>query len=660
MKKKNILILCDDENAGSHLTEIILSLGCNCICVNNNKLNLNSLLKTTNFDLAFVNIPTIRNSPFLYSYKNNFININYILFGDENKTISYSKLVEYGASDLLSEPIKSDESFFKLTRIFREKKLQEELLSVQKCFLGVVENSKDAIIVTDKDGIVQYFNRMAEKIFGKNRDDVVGALLGIPIITDEYKEIDIIRSGGDMGVGEIRASETLWRDKEAFLISIRDITERKNIENRLAYLASYDFMTEVFNRRGFEETLGRELSRALRFNDIGALLWLDLDNFKNVNDSYGHKVGDELLVRVADNIKKRLRRSDIIARLGGDEFAMFLPGVNRAQAEKVAEEIIELVNLSHVIVKDQIVRTSPSIGIVIFPDHGKNFEDLLACADTVMYQAKKKGRNCFVFYEPQGDHRAQSREQIALTEIIRESLEKNYFQINVQPIVQSYGEEVSFEVLLRLKYNNKNVDPGIFFPHSERVGLIRNIDRWVIENVLPIISSIHKKTPQIRFHINISGKSVSDDRFLNYLEKSLLVSGVNPASLIFEITETAAISNIPMAQKFIERLNKLGCFFALDDFGVGFSSFFHLKSLPVQILKIDGGFIRNLRKSKQDQCIVQAICHVAKGFGKKIVAEWVEDQETLCLLKTYGVDYLQGYFLGHPVPFRTLIRERVS
>lgn len=554
--------------------------------------------------------------------------------------ITVSKIKMAGKSKLI-------ESFLDISKL---KKTEADLLKSQQYFHGVVENSKDAIIVTSRDGTIQYMNSKAEQVFGVVGKSMLGDVFDVPATVEQPTEIDILRSNGERGVGDMRASETYWLNDEAYLITIRDITERKRIENRLSHLAGHDSLTGTMNRRGFEEVVSRELDRAIRYNNQGALLWFDLDDFKKVNDSYGHNVGDNLLMSISDILKKRMRKSDILARIGGDEFAILLPGVDLEQSIKVAEQIIELVNTASVAVNGDVVRTSPSIGIVLFPDHGIKLGELLARADIVMYQAKEKGRNCYQVYDPAGDQQAESRLQVALTEKIRVALEQDLFAFYVQPIICSATEETHFEILLRLKDNDTVIAPGAFLPHAERVGLIREIDRWVLINAFHVLGIIQSIDPQAHFNINISGKSLVDDQFVFFLEEQIANSSIAPARITIEITETAAISNILLAQEFIHRLNDLGCLFALDDFGVGFASFYHLKHLPVQFLKIDGGFIRNIINSEEDQYIVQAMCNVAKGLRKKTVAEWVENEETRVLLESYGVDYLQGYHLGKPMP----------
>jgi len=335
-------------------------------------------------------------------------------------------------------------------------KASQDLDRVRKCFHGAVENSKDAIIVTDHEGIVHYFNPQAEKIFGVERQKMLGVHLGIPLTAGDSVEIDILHSAaGTAGIGDMQVSETFWDDRDAYLITIRDITERKRFEKSLARLAGHDHLTGLFNRRRFEELFQRELDRALRYKDSGALIWFDLDNFKEINDYYGHRTGDEFLVHVAQLLQHRLRETDILARFGGDEFVILLSRADMEQATGVAAQLLSHINSVVVESGGDAIRTTASVGVVLFSDHGAAIEELLARADAAMYQAKQNGRNCYVVHDPSIQPVSGERSGLMIADMIRNGLENRLFELYLQPIFCTAGDDggqSSYEVLLRWEH----------------------------------------------------------------------------------------------------------------------------------------------------------------------------------------------------------------
>jgi diguanylate cyclase (GGDEF)-like protein len=384
---------------------------------------------------------------------------------------------------------------------------------------------------------------------------------------------------------------------------------------------------------------------------------MDLDTFKDVNDSRGHHAGDELLSALARLLRERLRATDVVARLGGDEFAILLPHIDAEQAQAVAADLLDAIRNHTFAVGGAPLRITASIGIAVFPDQAGSAGEYLSRADLAMYRAKDEGRDRACLFTPDGDWQAQIESRIGWHQRVREALEKDRFVLHAQPIMDLADGRISqYELLLRLDGGGGEfVLPGVFLDIAERSGLIQEIDRWVVRRAIRLIAEYRSVAKEVRLEVNVSAKAFADQELLQLIQRELIATRIDPASLILEVTETAAISNIDGAQQFVRTLKTLGCGFALDDFGVGFSSFSHLKHLPVDYLKIDGSFIRDLARNTVDQHLVQAMVGVARGLGKRTIAEFVGDDDTLQLLRGYGVDFAQGYFLGRPAPLHDVL-----
>lgn len=434
--------------------------------------------------------------------------------------------------------------------------------------------------------------------------------------------------------------------------SFRDISERKRFEAQLLHLANHDPLTSLFNRRRFGEEVERQLANARRYGVHGALLFMDLDQFKDVNDTRGHRAGDELLVRLSRLLRERLRETDIVARLGGDEFAILLPHTDRAESMAVAELLLDAVRNCVFTTGGAPLRVSASIGVALFPEHSTDADELLSQADLAMYQSKEQGRNRAMMFVPEAHWQEEIESRLGWHQRIHEALEQDLFVLHAQPILDLHNDAITqYEVLIRAVNEDGTVAlPGAFLDIAERSGLIQEIDRWVVRRAISLLARATSDGERLRLEVNLSGKAFSDASLLTMIESELERTGVDPANLVLEVTETAAIANMEEAEKFVRKLKAIGCKFALDDFGVGFSSFAHLKYLPVDYLKIDGSFIRELARNPVDQHLVGAIVDVAHALGKQTIAEFVGDAVTLDLLREYGVDFAQGYYIGHPVP----------
>ncbi len=433
---------------------------------------------------------------------------------------------------------------------------------------------------------------------------------------------------------------------------LQDIEERKRFEGQLEYLADHDALTGLVNRPRFAREVAHQIAYVRRYGGGGAVLMIDLDDFKYVNDTLGHNVGDEVITAVARILQDRLRETDLLARLGGDEFAVLVPRATEAEARVVASGLLEAVRESQVLVGvEGRPQVTVSVGLAPFDaEREVTADDLLIDADVAMYEAKNEGRDRLALATSEQQVRMEAR--LSGAERIRRSLDEDDFVLYCQPVVDLGTDTVAqYELLLRMVGDDGElILPATFLYTAERFDLIGAIDRWVIARGIETIAEEGKAGRNLRLEINISGRSVTDPELPGFIERELSSTSIDPASLIFEVTETAAIAHMDRARKFVAGLTDLGCAFALDDFGAGFGSFYYLKYLPLDYLKIDGEFVRNLPASKTDQLILGSIVDMSKGLGKTTIAEFVGDDQTVGLLREQGVDYGQGYHLGRPRP----------
>jgi diguanylate cyclase (GGDEF)-like protein/PAS domain S-box-containing protein len=439
------------------------------------------------------------------------------------------------------------------------------------------------------------------------------------------------------------------------ILQLQDITERKRFESQLHHLADHDPLTGVFNRARFERELDRETAAAHRYQTGGALLTLDLDHFKQINDSLGHAAGDDVLRAAASTLHGRLRASDILGRLGGDEFAVILPHTDHDQAVEVAGMLGRAVRERVDVATARGARNATaSIGVAMFDDGARRLssEELMLAADNALYDAKDAGPGLVRVADPAGVPTSALSPRYTWAERIREALSADRFLLYTQPIVPLVGDVAPrFEVLLRMRGGSDEViPPASFIPVAERFDLIQEIDQWVVRHALELLANGTSTGPGTCFDLNVSAKSMLDGRLSSSIGRELEVTGVDPRRLTFEITESAAIINIAQAAKFARSVKRLGAGFALDDFGAGFSSFYYLKHLDFDYLKIDGEFIRDLVNSPTDQVIVRAIVEMARGLNRQTIAEFVGDEPTVSLLRELGVDHAQGFHLGRPRP----------
>ncbi|MCC8994689.1 MAG: EAL domain-containing protein [Candidatus Contendobacter sp.] len=424
--------------------------------------------------------------------------------------------------------------------------------------------------------------------------------------------------------------------------------DREHAENRLGWLASHDPLTKLCNRRQFNADFTRVFDQALRYDRYGALLFFDLDQFKDVNDSSGHPVGDQLLEQIAQKLQQMARKSDLLARFGGDEFVLAIPEASVEQAITVAERLQEAVRSVVLHERDRRHQVSASIGIALFPNDGEEPEQVIANADLAMYQAKSKGRGRAHLFSAEDQAREQADSRVLWKEKIADALAENRFELHCQPIFEIRAGKVShMEALLRMRDPaGRLVYPNQFIPVAEQTGLIQAIDHWVLTRAIAIMQA----HPGLRLSVNLSANALDDPLLLSDLEAQLSRQCVDPDRVTFEITETVAISSLCDAARLMRSVHKLGCRFALDDFGSGFASYAYLRQLPVDDVKIDGAFIRDLVENREDRLFVKAITDISHAMGKRVIAEFVENEAILHILGELGVDCAQGYHIGRPAP----------
>jgi diguanylate cyclase (GGDEF)-like protein/PAS domain S-box-containing protein len=567
-------------------------------------------------------------------------------------------------------------------RLAERERAEQALARAEERLRTAFAEAPIGMAVVSPEGRFLQVNRALARISGHSEED----LLTLPH-TGELTHPDDRhpdeRAAAAMRAGEIRvydvekrylhaAGHTVWvavhttliRDEHGapayFLSQIEDITDRRRYQAELQHMADHDPLTGLLNRRAYEHRLEEHLARGERYGHAGAVLVLDLDNFKEVNDTLGHNAGDELIVRVASALATRLRESDTLARLGGDEFAILTPTGDRAEAEQLANSLLAVVRREHA-ARGPGGRERPitaSIGVAPLEDAQEiSAEEALIDADLAMYDAKEAGRDRWETYGGASDQRSASGQarieaRLEWVERIRAALDEDRLVLHAQPVVETLsGRTTQHELLVRMVDPHGDlILPGSFLPIAERFGLMREIDRWVLTRAIRMLGEHRADGRRPTVEINLSAHSLVDPQLAAHIGRELRATGVSARQLIFEVTETTAIGNIAAARTFAERLGELGCRFALDDFGAGFGSFYYLKHLPFDYIKIDGEFVRNCTEDPTDRLVIRAVVELARGMGKRTIAEFVGDKATLITLQQLGVDYAQGYHLGPPAP----------
>jgi len=555
------------------------------------------------------------------------------------------------------------------------KNLEEDLEVLSKA----VENCSSSVIITDPKGIIEFVNPNFCKTTGYSIKEAVGSSINIIRVEDQsvQKEINasIVKSGewkGEM-LSKKKDGSHYW-DRCALSIICgedgnikhfvgiqEDISKEYDLAKKLNYEASHDKLTDLKNRREFEYCAEQLLSNKNEMSKDHSMCFMDLDNFKIINDTCGHAAGDELLRQVSSLFKECVRKNDLLARLGGDEFGILMENCELQHSNRVAISLLKAIEDYQFNWEGRNFRIGISIGIVVFNNEIPDLIELLRRADSACYMAKDLGRNQICAYCPENSELAERHGEMQWVTRIQNALDEDRFFLEAQAIVplDANKHDIHYELLVRMRDDDGNsIPPGAFLPSAERYSLIVKLDQWVVKNAFSLLASYPAFQKQIHFvSINLSGQSLANENLLEFIVSQLKEKGIDGKKICFEITETSAITHIVNAIKFIRGIKEYGCSFALDDFGSGHSSFAYLKNLPVDYLKIDGLFVKNIVEDSVDFALVKSINEVGKILNIKTIAEFVENDDIKSMLGDIGVDYGQGYGIGKPGSFEALLKE---
>lgn len=550
----------------------------------------------------------------------------------------------------------------------------------------VLQSIGDAVITTDVTGVIQYLNPIAEQMTGWRLEQAKGLLLvevfrvpkALSLPPDMVNMVtEAVTAGKTVSLNQ--ASTLITQDGAEYAIDgtaapvhdrnnqmigvvlvFRDMTQHSALVRKLSWQASHDFLTGLVNRREFEQRLSEAIASAQETGQQHVLCYLDLDQFKIVNDTCGHVAGDELLRQLSVLLLRRLRTTDTLARIGGDEFGIILHDCDSINANSITDELLTMIQGFRFVWQSNTFSIGASIGLVSINAQSRDLNSILGAADAACYAAKERVRNRIHRYQADDLDLVQQRgERLWIAHITKALEEKRFclYQQKIMPIDRSSGAKTHYELLLRMvSQTGEVIAPMAFIPAAERYGLMISIDRWVVSHFFASYQSFtHNLMPEMVasdcvYAINLSGVSVSDDQFLVFLKEQFKVHKISPETICFEITETAAIANLSKAAYLIEEIKDLGCSFALDDFGSGMSSFAYLKNLPVDYVKIDGSFIKNIMNDSVDSALVECMNRIGHEIGMQTIAEFVENDSILEKLRGFGVDYAQGYGIAKPSP----------
>ncbi|WP_404789469.1 EAL domain-containing protein [Altericista sp. CCNU0014] len=569
--------------------------------------------------------------------------------------------------------------------ITERKQMEQALFHEKELADNVLQSIGDAVITTDATGEIQYLNPIAEQITGWRLEHAKGMPLAevfrvvravsLQIVTNLVSKV---RSSGK-AIGLPHASVLLARNGTEYAIDgtaapvrdrnnqmigsvvvFRDVTQHYALARKLSWQASHDFLTGLVNRREFEQRLAEVISSAQETGQQHTLCYLDLDQFKIVNDTCGHIAGDELLRQLSVLLRRRLRTTDTLARIGGDEFGIILHDCGPMNANSITDHLLSMIQGFRFVWQNNTFSIGASIGLVSIDAESRDLNAILGAADAACYAAKEGGRNRIHVYQVDDLDLVQQRGERQWIARITKALEEKRFCLykqEIRPIALGSSAKTHYELLLRmLSDTGEVISPMAFIPAAERYGLMTAIDRWVVSHFFSGYKSFGRdvltepRDLDCVYAINLSGVSISDDLFLVFLKEQFMMHEVSPQNICFEITETAAIANLSKAARLIDEIKAMGCSFALDDFGSGMSSFAYLKNLPVDYVKIDGSFIKNITNDSVDSALVECMNRIGHEIGMQTIAEFVESDSILEKLRGFGVDYAQGYGIAQPTP----------
>ena len=599
----------------------------------------------------------------------------------DGKKISTNIQINGGSFSLWLTPVYTDceltgvsSTCIENTEFYENKMALEE---IQRHYLLLAEHTTDLITKYSPEGFCTYASPAVAKVLGYRPDELLGKSVFHFFHPDDLKSkhrylTKLIDKPEETICYRVRRKDEsyIWLETtsksvcdpitnetlEIIAVS-RDITERKESEERLLYLANYDSLTGLPNRALFRDRLRRSVARAQRNNTKVALFFIDLDRFKNINDSLGHHAGDQLLRGVSKRLKQYARKGDTIARLGGDEFTVILEGIKDPEdATIVAEKILELMEPQFRLEGHQVV-VSPSIGITVFPDDADNMRSLLKNADTAMYRAKDKGGKCFQFYT--SDMNAKAYEYLVLENDLRHALEREEFRLFFQPQIDLHTQNIiGVEALLRWEHPERGLlTPEEFIPFAEETGLVEPIGKWVLQKACREAKQWQELgLPAVRVAVNLSMRQFVAHDFVGQVADILKESDLSSEYLELEITERFLAHDVDQAEEILRDLHKLGVQLSVDDFGTGYSSLSYLKRYPLNTLKIDKSFVQDISSENDGRTIVEAIIAMGQSLKLNVIAEGVETEEQTCFLRAQGCDWVQGYMYSKPLSASDIIR----
>lgn len=569
-----------------------------------------------------------------------------------------------------------------------QKLMQQRFLMERELFKVTLDSIGDAVMTTDNQGCVQYLNPVAEKLTGWTQQEAIGkrAKKILNVISEKTRkpglnpvalclaENRVITLADDAVLINLQGDEFAIQESVSpirdaggntlgVVIVFQDVTAQRKISQELSYRAKHDILTGLPNRSEFEKSLKRFVNNNREQGQINALMFIDLDHFKTVNDSCGHSAGDMLLKEVANIMKICVRSSDLVARVGGDEFAIILSKCDTEKSMKIAKKISKSLSDFRFAHDDKLFKIGASIGMVMIDSNWESEAKLLQAADSACYQAKRAGKNRVHLYFDDEHTVSSSKREIQWASRIEQALEEKSFELYCQRIMPLSHQGLEHaEILIRMKDKNGDlIGPGAFLPAAERFNMATRIDQWVVREVFEWMNKNAASINHIEsLSVNLSGQSLGDLAFHHYVIGLIESMEIDCRKLCFEVTETSAITNITDARKFIDAMNSYGVKFSLDDFGSGVSSFGYLKNLSVDYLKIDGQFISDLVDNKVGQATVRCITEVAKATGKQTIAECVDNEVVENLLKKMGVDFTQGYLKHKPAPIKFMLEANCS
>jgi diguanylate cyclase (GGDEF)-like protein/PAS domain S-box-containing protein len=547
--------------------------------------------------------------------------------------------------------------------------------------MATLDAMGESVMTVDKEGRIDYINHSAELLLGQQVNQVLGKTFSdVASLVDESdrRQLDdpvqkAMNSAGRVSTARrallvpangsseryieisVTPLQTDGKDSYGLVLVLHDTSELRGLTRQMTYQASHDALTGLVNRREFERRLQEALDSAQTGDAGHALCYLDLDHFKVVNDTCGHTAGDNMLREIASLIKDTVRDSDTVGRIGGDEFALLLVGCPLEKARQIADNVVRSVNDYRFVWKDKIFNVGVSIGLVEIGRDSGTIEDIMNSADSACYVAKKQGGLHVHVYSAREEANARHSGEIQWLLKLQSALRDNKFELYYQPIVHARAGGTSgpaLEVFVRLVENGQPAaPPAEFIRAAERYRLMPHVDRWVVQAVLSALGRGGLKLPPGRsVAINIAGQTLGDAEFLEFVVECFDHTGANPGDICFEVTEASVVANLDHAQRFLGVLHGMGCEFALDNFGRGLSSFSTLKTLPMDYLKIDGSFIKNLAGDAVNQAMVTAMIELSRSLNFRVVAEHVEDQWALDTVTGMGIDFVQGFLVGRPQP----------